>query len=637
MHKSPVTLLLLGCLTLTACGPSAPDLNVAEEKALYLTTPNPSTPANWEKRAWIEKVARLLRGGRGLSPADPKLNLEQLVLKEKGEIIDLLLEEPLFGDAVLDFNLYFLGAKQDRVATDDHRSYNSAIFDYPQAISSAREVLVNGDYLKLLDYWQPIYVPALGTPYSTASPAPMPSPQPEEIRRGVYNQLQKAVDALITWSIEHPQATRKDFCIKFGEMDIGPYAFYSAGVISNLITRAAASQDGYGKLIVYCSLPNFIDAPVDLIAALSTTKSQYLGMIDSFKRLEKLPPLARDVRDIQVLETSEPIKELFGWNQFGEKQGRVLLNSSTNYNRKRGAYILKRFFCDDLTPIAVESPDTHVQDKHGADASCLSCHYKLDPMSGFFRNIGGQFVDTSRFDKIFFDDLAITDRKAYVAAWKAPVGASREWNVGYIRSVNKTELNDYGSNLEDLFAIIRKAPETRACIVRRMFEYFAGEDRMLDRGYLDDLVGGFNRLSMAQTSAAAFKGTLKRILLSHSFEQVNPEPGKCYDFAPGANPASSPPCAVAYVLQKNCIKCHSTTDLEFGNLDLAHWLPQTDGKFGFRFLDAADQPRPRLDAFKVIVDRLTTPDVEFRMPKGMHMSSADREQLYLWALKEAGL
>ena len=48
------------------------------------------------------------------------------------------------------------------------------------------------------------------------------------------------------------------------------------------------------------------------------------------------------------------------WLAFGFEQSTALKNSSTNYNRRRGAYLLKHFFCDDLTPVGFDDPQQHV-------------------------------------------------------------------------------------------------------------------------------------------------------------------------------------------------------------------------------------------------------------------------------------
>src|SRR5262249_26777289 len=45
-----------------------------------------------------------------------------------------------------------------------------------------------------------------------------------------------------------------------------------------------------------------------------------------------------------------------------------LPNSSTNFDRKRASYMLKRFFCDDLTPINILAPEGHGgKDRHASE------------------------------------------------------------------------------------------------------------------------------------------------------------------------------------------------------------------------------------------------------------------------------
>ena len=83
---------------------------------------------------------------------------------------------------------------------------------------------------------------------------------------------------------------------------------------------------------------------------------------------------------------------------------------------------MKRFFCDDLTPVGFEDPQEHVAGAHGSDTSCFACHYKLDPMAGFFRGLGAQFYDYSRERTIIFDDLADDSRSRYEATWRTPQG-----------------------------------------------------------------------------------------------------------------------------------------------------------------------------------------------------------------------
>src|SRR5690606_30487522 len=112
------------------------------------------------------------------------------------------------------------------------------------------------------------------------------------------------------------------------------------------------------------------------------------------------------------------------WLAFGHEQSVALGNSSTNFNRKRAAYVLKRFFCDDIVAAPPEPPPAHGAAK--AETSCIACHAKLDPMAGFFRSRGANFYDYGRMDAIVFDDLSTAPREKYETAWRAPTGAGRE-------------------------------------------------------------------------------------------------------------------------------------------------------------------------------------------------------------------
>jgi mono/diheme cytochrome c family protein len=621
-------------LSLAGCSRRQPTLGAAEERSLYFASVQPSpVSGDWAKLAWIERVSRLLRGGRGLDPAVTTESLQALSGLDEGAIVDRLMADPLFGDAVLDFDLYFLGAKPDQVTDDAHKAYNAAIFDYPQAISAAQAVLGGGDFLKLLDYDQPVFVGALGPVYGSSQEDAGLSPA--AMRKKTFAKISSGLDAMIAWVAQNPGETLPQFCVKFGELTGGTQPFFDSGIPAGLAAKIILSPDWYGGVDILCAGTDV--GTVDFTAELFKIKQKNDLFFARMAAFEPDVYSIRDVRDIRALELGEALKPLAG-TQFGFKQAQSLLNSSTNYDRKRAAYVLKRFFCDDLTPIAVENPVVHAQDKHGNDPSCLSCHYKLDPMAGFFKDYGLLFGDYSSFKKIVFDDLSNLDRQTYVQAWKAPEGSGRDWNIGYVRSVNSPQLNDYGTTLGDLFAIIRKAPETRACVVRRMFEYFAGTDRMLDPGYLDYLTQGFDASVASGASSSGFKATVKKILLSNSFAQADPVPGRCYDFAPGvdASSADRPPCAVAYALQQNCVRCHASAEDGEGGLDLAHWARQPDGELGFTFLDGAGRARSRKEAFEAIADRLNTSDPDRRMPRGRFMSSSDREEIYLWAVKQGG-
>src|SRR5262249_37699402 len=62
----------------------------------------------WQKRWWIDRTARLLRGGEGLGPQD---DLDALLPLSKEEIARRFMADARFGDTILDFNLFYLGFK----------------------------------------------------------------------------------------------------------------------------------------------------------------------------------------------------------------------------------------------------------------------------------------------------------------------------------------------------------------------------------------------------------------------------------------------------------------------------------------------------------------------------------------------
>jgi hypothetical protein len=79
--------------------------------------PNRSPPATqraqatadealWQKRWWIERTARILRGGYGLGPGD---DINALLALPEEEIARRFMKDVRFGDTILDFNMYFLG------------------------------------------------------------------------------------------------------------------------------------------------------------------------------------------------------------------------------------------------------------------------------------------------------------------------------------------------------------------------------------------------------------------------------------------------------------------------------------------------------------------------------------------------
>jgi hypothetical protein len=372
--------------------------------------------------------------------------------------------------------------------------------------------------------------------------------------------------------------------------------------------------------------------PESVIGLVEDLKSRFKKVRDLYDQIHPNNYLPKSLSELKVLDLTE----------YGIAQPQIqrhtsrwfwtnFRNSSTNMNRKRAAYVLKRYFCDDLTPIGIEIPEAHTGgDRHATDPGCQSCHYKLDPMAGFFRNHGfeGSTFENSPF--IFFDDFASKDKTEYFKQWRTPDDSA--WNIGYIRSVTSPELNDMPAgapSVEDLYALIQTAPEVKQCLVRNLFHYLVGDEVTLDGGYLQELTSEFVK-NTEENSSLALKKAIKRITLSQSFIEQSPAKGVCYDFPAGYSSEDKPPCEVAYVLKESCQQCHSSTNNQ-GGLDLESW---TKG-LGFAHLDADGNKISFGDTLHRIEERLSTADSKKRMPLAKFMSSHDRETLYKWVKMEA--
>src|SRR5262249_21862348 len=134
------------------CGCAQPPLQPAAVAA-----PQAGSAGNiWQKRWWIEKTARLLRGGNGLGPRDDVNALLQL---PEEEIARRFMSDIRFGDTILDFNMFYLGFKVDDLR--DSGVYRRNAFDFSNAVAAAQALLTGGDYLKLSDLEGPFFLPPL--------------------------------------------------------------------------------------------------------------------------------------------------------------------------------------------------------------------------------------------------------------------------------------------------------------------------------------------------------------------------------------------------------------------------------------------------------------------------------------------
>lgn len=598
--------------------------NTQVNKDTLLTTADP-----WASERWVMKASRILRQGRELLPGE---SIEALAQMKKSDVIAKFMSDPLFGDTVLNFNLYFLGFANGSLKMSNGQ-YKFDVYNFPQAIQAAQAVVDDGDYFSLFQPETPLSLsPLMFTQLpKDMQPAPgttAPRRTPQEIRKIITDRLTAEIEGTLL-QLETPETFDKAaFCQKNDTVSWNELV-QDTGLTFNLTVKMDVSGEWFSSINTYCSDTN--SQPSDLktlLTKIHTRLPALIAMINSLGSEIYHPSSVKDIKldDLKTLGLGADFQYTFlVWNQ--------LQNSSTNYNRKRAAYVLKRYFCDDLTPISLALPDQHTTGRHASDPSCQSCHYKLDPMAGFFKDRGVIGIDFGKFPFIQFDDGATMDRQDFANSWHAPGGTSRTWDIAYVRSPDNASLNTYGESLDDLFNIINTAPEVKQCLVRRMFEYFVARDQVVDGNYLTALADKFTEESK-ENSSQAFKNTIARLLESQTFSTPDPVSTQCYDFAldSTSEPIHSPlPCQVAHVISRNCASCHSSQGAS-GGLDLTGWTTLEDGTQTFPHKKGGRQV-DRSTTMQSIYDRITSTNKAKRMPLDRDISSGDLEQLFQWVNK----
>ena len=165
------------------------------------------------------------------------------------------------------------------------------------------------------------------------------------------------------------------------------------------------------------------------------------------------------------------------------------VNTAVNKNRRRAAAVFRIFLCDLLLPVvappsgAIESlldrafpPNTSgvtekeiramrsAPDKHGANAACNVCHFKLDPLGKTF--------------------LA----SAVALSSKPSPGAL------VFKNAKGEIVNLPGRGVGDVAASIARQPEYVRCQVRQFWDWFVGSDRILTPDREVELTARFDAL-----------------------------------------------------------------------------------------------------------------------------------------------
>ena len=640
-----VAVTALSAICLVQCTPRA---DVVTPTPIAASKPSPtecekfaSNPANdvldasptidsRSKRRWMEKASKTLRAGRGMESLEA---IDKLMTKSRSEIVDEWMEQPEFLNTVLDFGLFVWGAKRDSLQLADG-SYSHMIFQVPSAIAAAQAAGRRQDFFsQLYSVTSPVYFERLNSPFSEDAEESKLSAH--DLRQILVGRLKTEMGDFISKIETTPPANDIQFCAQWEEFSnsrVGKLSNLGFEVFANGLNVFAFVEDWYVSFYTngQCTKPSATDLSRNPVPQLRLIQAKDNRYMDGVLALEADAP-ATTVMKIKPLDSKD-----FGFDHVRNLSiasdffSGSLTNSSTNMNRKRAAFVLDRFFCDSLVPINTESPATHAQNRHASEVSCHSCHYKLDPMAGFFANYGARFNDLSGFSTLFFDDGATTNRAKYLENWRDP--KSQNWEIGYVRSPSAPQFNSYGQSLDDLFSIVKDAPEVKRCLTKRLFEYVIAPNQLADAGYIDFATQEFT-CAAKSNSTDALKRAFKRLVLSRSFLERNPEADRCYDFPPNYDPNGAPPCRVASILQKNCVLCHDSTTAR-AHLDLSKWIVTSSGEKTFPHLDSKGNQIARATTLQTISDVISTSDEDSRMPKDRYMHPLEREALYSWLAGE---
>ena len=596
-------------------------------------------------RRWIAKAIKAAWYQNVVTAAD----LKPFEGMTQDQVIAKLFDDPKFYLRVVDFNLYYFGSQTEDLFDFD-AEFSLFVNAYPAAIHGAHAISQGRAHTKLWDYQIPFLAPPLNprewnpatvTYLGITDRNEFESLEAFDLRRRVLYAYRNHLLDLEAWvNVGNAPKVCETIRAKWMQgnlLDALRDAFGLPNVIRNrsglesfFIFQEQNCQD-------YILLPFVEEQVTSSIAAIDVLAEN----LDQF--LIRNDPTTYDLSQFRYLpffnsdfpEGEESALTITGF-------WRKNLNSSTNFNRRRAAEILKTYFCDDLIPVGgLEIPSQHTQGRHGSEPSCQACHYKLDPMAGFFKDhsffgisipslplelkesLKSQFDVNSDEFFVFDDNLVITDDQVseYFANWIAPEGSERDWNIGYIRSETATQLNRYGESLEDLFRIVAAAPEAKTCMVRRMAEFYIDSEQTYSGAWLDKLAKQYSH-----PQGNGFKNTLKTILKSEAFAAVDRDPTTCYDteVSPGESTA---PCEIAWIVETSCSSCHNT-NAPLAELDLTTWL-ENEGEWQFshkkqgKLLSAAD-------SFQIIMERISHSNPNLRMPIGTHMSSTDRQTFFVW-------
>jgi hypothetical protein len=279
----------------------------------------------------------------------------------------------------------------------------------------------------------------------------------------------------------------------------------------------------------------------------------------------------------------------------------------TNFHRARSASVLKSYFCDELTldkavldELIKGLAANHTQSQGHASPTCMSCHFRLDPIGAYFRyyNADGSYWNAAQI--VLANGSIGADDPKYLREWEDAEGNTV---AGY--ALSPQELVSHGDDLPSLFQVIAdpRVRRTRECLVKRATQFFTSSRQLYDVEWLSDLAGEFDR--HPADSSTAMRTILTRIFTSETFKQESPEFNRCYDQKDQRPDA--PPCELRYLTNEYCVKCHNSGD---PIMDMTKWVRGPDGKAMF----AHDSSKSRNEMIDWILDALDGKNGVQKMP-----------------------
>lgn len=667
-----------------------------------------TAPANdvMSEDRWRNKVSERLRYGSRITPEEETA----LAGLDRAAFIAKMMEDPRFALTILDFNMDFLGREIDHLVEltdapatpqnggfEDFNSNNlvpnvvppgtpgagtgtvsgtgspapvdagpnphlaAFVYTQPQALASAAAMQGPGDYFEFFNANPPVVI---------ESPAALSS-NPADLRAKLGADFDLAIKAfgepatdtaapigcsrIMSLSGKMSLGTGKNPQDQLKGLKIDGGVRHVLNLIAQnwlgALSRSLPVGDFNSAQTGECQKqPVSAEAMVKKLGRIKEATFAVLDQIDAKKKPQTDQPMTDLITvDMGPFADLPPLARAFSY----DGQWKILKNSSTNYSRKRAAYVLRTFTCDDMTPVSTESEHMEGGSLHAAQPACMACHYKMDPIAAIFApyGVGGVEFRGDAKEHIF-DDALRMDRASeqykikYLGEYKAADGTT---HIGHYKSLNAlypewTEANPDNVSLATLFDYFKKSPIVRQCLTKRLTEKVLGKKQVYDGKWIEQLAQNFEG---GASGTEAVKKTIAQIVMSKTFARKTITAGQCYDFAPGFEPApDSPPCEVASIINKYCKSCHNE-DNPSGDLDMTKWLKGPNGVSQFAHYLSEGKLVPKKDSIKWMIASITNPkslkrdrdgdgvnDPLLLMPYKKDFPESEKQILYKWLEKQ---